>query len=141
MGWRREKNHRISTETTKGPTTVPCMLTEDTRLLGLLTGEAEVYVIVLALRIAQDHVEYQLELSWVVRTPPRRNLSLGGPTVFIAISKQDWPQRDQVHLRTIWCFLWSYLTSQNSSFIINPEMWPEYKNSQGHQLSKTVGAQ
>lgn len=39
------------------------MLTEDTRLLGLLTGEAEVYVIVLALRIAQDHVEYQLELS------------------------------------------------------------------------------
>lgn len=63
MGWRRDKNHRISTETTKEPTTVPCMLTEDARLLGLLTGEAEVYVIVLALRIAQDHVECQLELS------------------------------------------------------------------------------
>ena len=105
---------------------VPCMLTEYTRFLQILKGEAGVKIfVVLVLRISQDRVECQLKPTWAVRAKPRKKHELGRPIAFIAIGKQNWPQRNQMHRRTTSCFLWSDLISQNSSFITSPERWPE----------------
>lgn len=70
------------------PTTVPCVLTEDTRLQGLLIGEAEVRVDVLTLRIPQGHSHNQQGPACTVSTPPTKKPELRGPTAFIAVSMQ-----------------------------------------------------